>query len=303
MAHGRWDDGLRRFPASRPLQAHEGIATSKRRGRMADTWWSSRFVEVLESYGLGGRMQRGRRYARVGQILSLDVAAGLLVSQVQGSRRTPYVVTVRPAQPSDAQWARLDDTFSSRVGFAARLLAGEVPPDLEQAFADTGLELIPSAWEAMGASCTCPDDQNPCKHIAAVLYVLADQLDRDPWLLLALRGRTRDELLGRLGASGGPADPRLPPWWPLVPGGRGRAGPFAAPPPAAAPVPPARVLHRLEPLDVPVGAAQLVDLLAEVYGCLSGALPPEGRTPEEGPQAGHAVRVALPERRPEATAP
>jgi hypothetical protein len=236
---------------------------------MAETWWSKRFVDVLESYGLGGRMQRGRRYARAGQLLSLEVTAGLLLAQVQGSRRTPYVVSVRSPQPSAAHWRKLDATFRSRVGFAARLLAGEVPPDLEDAFGAAGVGLFPRSWADIDATCSCPDGANPCKHIAATLYVFADQLDRDPWLLLTWRGRTREQVLAHLrGAGVGNAvDARLPPWWPLAPGRAGATGRLD-PPPAEPPDPPGRVLARLEPFDADIAGTALVDVLAGAYAAL-----------------------------------
>ncbi len=119
MASRRWDDRWQRYPESVPLPADGGLATSKQRGAMAASWWSRRFVDVLESYGLGTRMQRGRRYARAGQVLSFDVHPGMLVAQVQGSRRTPYVVTVAAAQPTVEQWASVDAVLASRVGFVA----------------------------------------------------------------------------------------------------------------------------------------------------------------------------------------
>jgi uncharacterized Zn finger protein len=146
----RWDDPWHRYPASVPLPAENGIATSKQRGRMAATWWSQRLVELLDSYGLGARMQRGRRYARQGQLVSFGVQPGVLVAQVQGSRRTPYVVTVAAPPLSDAQWERIEATMRTRAAFAARLLAGEVPPELEAVFKSVGIALLPthceSAW-------------------------------------------------------------------------------------------------------------------------------------------------------------
>src|SRR4051812_26366774 len=118
-----------RYPESVPRPAIGGLATSKPRGRpMAETWWSQRFTSVLESYGLGGRMQRGRRYARRGQVLDLGVGSGVIASHVQGSRVTPYVVTISLQAPTAAQWEKIDDAIGAKVGFAARLLAGDVPP-------------------------------------------------------------------------------------------------------------------------------------------------------------------------------
>jgi uncharacterized Zn finger protein len=176
----RWDDPWQRYPASVPLRAEGGIATSKQRGQMASTWWSQRLVELLDSYGLGARMQRGRRYARQGQLVSFDVQPGVLVAQVQGSRRTPYVVTVAATALTDAQWAAIEDAMQARVAFAARLLAGEVPPELEEVFDSAGVRMLPVRWADVRATCSCPDWESPCKHLAAVLYVFADRLDDDP---------------------------------------------------------------------------------------------------------------------------
>lgn len=225
MPRRRWDDPWQRYPASVPLPAEGGVATSKQRGAMAGTWWSQRFVDVLESYGLGTRMQRGRRYARTGQVLSLEVRAAVVAAQVQGSRRTPYLVTISLPEPTPEQWSGIEVAMAAKIGFVARLLAGEVSPEMEEIFDAAQVPLFPRTWTQLRADCTCPDWENPCKHIAAVLYVLADQLDADPWLLLQWRGRTREELLGRLrpGAVGNPSQSfadseEVAPWWPYPPG-------------------------------------------------------------------------------------
>lgn len=283
MSKRRWDDPWKQYPASKPLPVEGGIATSKRRGQMADTWWSKRFVDVLESYGLGARMQRGRRYARAGQVVTLDVTQGLIAAQVQGSRPTPYLVTVQATQPSPQQWQHLTDALRARVGFVAELLAGDVPTELEDVFAEADVALFPAAWGDVRAKCNCPDWENPCKHIAAVMYLYADQLDADPWLLLLWRGRTRDEILeylritGRTNSDNVEAVNPVAPWWPLSPGSTrldpGRryiddtTGIVLAPPVPIAdpPTPPARVLQRMDPLDADVAGTTLTDHLEAVY--------------------------------------
>ncbi len=279
MARRAWDDAWRRYPASVPLPAKGGIATSKQRGQMAATWWSRRFVAVLESYGLGARMQRGRRYARSGQVLALQVGSASIAAQVQGSRATPYLVTVTVSAPSDGQWVRIIEAMKAKVGFAARLVDGELPTDLEDVFASCGVSLFPAKWEDLKATCSCPDWENPCKHIAAVLYVFADRLDEDPWLVLELRGRPRDTLLetlaaGRSGlAAGGPGtsggELEVAPWWPFAPGQRPpvTAEPasqitLAAGPPEGRPD---AVLDGLDALDVTVGKAAFVEIIRPLY--------------------------------------
>ena len=179
---------------------------------LASQWWSQRFIAVLEGYGLGPRMERGRRYARNGKVTDLVVKAGRLEARVQGSRATPSRVSVRSEAASNAQWRSLEMLFASRLGWTAQLLAGAVPANLEAAFAEAGVALFPHRWADLKVRCGCPDDAEPCKHIAAVLYVFAQQLDGDPWLLLAWHGRDRQTLLQALqqgpagsAASGGKA--------------------------------------------------------------------------------------------------
>jgi uncharacterized Zn finger protein len=246
---------------------------------LASQWWSQRFTAVLEGYGLGPRMERGRRYARGGKVTDLLVKAGRLEARVQGSRATPYRVSVRSEAASKAQWRSLELLFASRLGWAAQLLAGEVPANLEAAFAEAGVALFPDRWADLKVRCGCPDVAEPCKHIAAVLYVFAQQLDGDPWLLLAWHGRDRQTLLQALqqgpagaAASGDKAGgdgalnseaESLPPWWPA--GLRSRPDPRLQPPDPLPPDPPERALQRLGPLEIPGAPPDWQERLAEMY--------------------------------------
>jgi uncharacterized Zn finger protein len=286
MPRRSWDDRWRAYPESRPRPA-QGIATSKQRGAMAEHWWSQRFVDVLDAYGLGARMQRGRRYARAGQVLTLQVTPGLLSAQVQGSRSTPYLVTVQAPPVDDRSWAVVEAELRASVGLVARLMAGQVPPELEEIAAGAGLPLLPGKWGDLRTHCSCPDWESPCKHLAAVLYVFADQLDADPWLLLTWRGRTRADLLAHLEEiSSRSADDRLPSWWPLRPAAPPEASssvnasavsgsPVVAPVPSrwqppAAPPPesPAAVLARLAPLDATALGRPAADIVSDAYAHL-----------------------------------
>ena len=274
MPRRRDDDRWWEYEAKPPRPVRGGLASSKQRGPMATMWWSQRFVNVLESYGLGGRMQRGRRYARIGQVVDLGVGSGVIAAHVQGSRPTPYVVTIALPQPNAGQWRAIDAAIASKVGFAARLLSGEVPPDLETAFADAGVPLFPPSWRGLKATCSCPDHENPCKHIAAVLYVFADQLDADPWLILKWRGRSREQILEPFVGTTRPArttptsprEDRVAPWWPFASGplpqfDNHASAQFAV----TASDEPDAVLDTLEPLHEHIGGIPIVDLLRAAY--------------------------------------
>jgi len=186
-------------PPSRPRPA-DGIRARSRRGDIGETWWSKRFIEILESFDMGTRLTRGRRYARAGQVLELEVLPGQVISRVQGSRAAPYRVRLRMLPLSKKDWARAEEAMASRARFLAKLLAGEMPRDIEEAFRACRLTLFPAGAHDLTTDCSCPDWANPCKHIAATYYLLAEAFDADPFLIFQWRGRDRESLLSELRA-------------------------------------------------------------------------------------------------------
>jgi len=165
------------------------------------TWWGTRWIEALErmSQDYQKRLARGRTYARTGRVHDLVLAPGRVQARVTGSSRTPYRIDIRLAVVDDAGWQAAIASMSERAAFAAALLAGEMPQAIDQAFA-AGRALFPAAGDDLATECSCPDWANPCKHVAATHYVLGEALDRDPFLLFELRGRTRDQVLAGLRA-------------------------------------------------------------------------------------------------------
>ncbi len=188
------------YPRSRPRQARGGIKAQSGRG-FGQSWWAKRWVAVLEGFDIGARLGRGRSYARNGQVLSIDVAEGEVRAAVQGSRPTPYDVTIGVRTLTAAQWGQVLEALSGQALFVAKLLAGEMPQDIEQVFDAAKLSLFPEKYRDLETDCSCPDWSNPCKHVAAVYYLLGEEFDRDPFLLFRLRGLGRDELVRRLGSA------------------------------------------------------------------------------------------------------
>jgi uncharacterized Zn finger protein len=187
-----------------PIAVEGGIKARSKRGAIGERWWSRRFIAALESSGIGGRLARGRSYARRGQVLEFTLAAGKVTARVQGSRPRPYRVSITVPPLTAAQWRTVESRLAAQALFRARLLAGEMPPEIEQVFADAGTPLFPGSVADLAMACDCPDWGVPCKHLAAVCYVLAEAFDNDPFAMLAWRGRTREELLAALrGLAGG----------------------------------------------------------------------------------------------------
>jgi uncharacterized Zn finger protein len=190
--------GWRDWGTSTPRRVEGGIRAKSKRGSIGEQWWSRRFIAVLESYGLSGRLTRGRSYARAGQVLEFTLAQGKVTAKVQGSRPRPYQVHIGVVPLSKAQWREVSTALASQALFRARLLAGEMPHEIEDVFAACGTPLFPRVVNDLDMRCSCPDWEVPCKHLAAVCYVLAEAFDEDPFAMLAWRGKGRDELLAAL---------------------------------------------------------------------------------------------------------
>jgi uncharacterized Zn finger protein len=171
--------------------------------RIGSTWWGQRWIQALEamSDGYSGRLARGRVYARTGRVHDLVVAAGKVTARVTGSRPEPYQVTIELDTLSDSDWSEAIQVMAGQARFAADLLAGQMPAELDEAFRAGGTSLFPVEEADLETTCSCPDWANPCKHVAATHYVLGEALDRDPFLLLELRGRPRDQVLAELRAA------------------------------------------------------------------------------------------------------
>jgi len=200
------DDYFYRRPPARPVRG--GIKARSRRSGFGVSWWVRRWLEALEAVGPDSRLERGRTYARKGQVADLEVAPGVARARVQGSRPRPYTVTVRLKPLSRADWGRVAAELAREARYAARLLAGEMPEDIETVFRAAGVNLFPAAGDDLTTECSCPDWSNPCKHVAAVYYLLAEEIDRDPFMLLRLRGLERRELVALLGQDTPTASPR-----------------------------------------------------------------------------------------------
>jgi uncharacterized Zn finger protein len=161
-------------------------------------WWSQRWLELLDSYRFKKRLERGRNYARQGNVLTIEFKGAKALAKVQGSEAEPYKVSLSLDHFQDEEWGYVVETMSLKAIFAAKLLAGEMPQNIEDVFSANGLSLFPFTLSDVHSKCTCPDKANPCKHIAAVYYQLGDKFSEDPFVLFQLRGRTKEQIISDL---------------------------------------------------------------------------------------------------------
>lgn len=161
-------------------------------------WWSQRWLDLLDSYRFKKRLERGRNYARQGNVLSIEFKGAKVLARVQGSDPEPYKVSLSLDPFSEEQWGYVIETMSQKSIFAAKLLAGEMPQNMEDVFTSNGLSLFPFTLSDVHSKCSCPDKANPCKHVAAIYYQLGDRFSEDPFVLFQLRGRTKEQIISDL---------------------------------------------------------------------------------------------------------
>ena len=234
----RWHD----YGSKGPIDVDGGIRARSGRGDIGKSWWAQRWSQALSRLMDSGRLSRGRTYARRGQVISIEEKGREILAEVQGSRPTPYKVRIELAALPDEAWDRVLDELAEQAIFAAQLLAGEMPQDIEEAFAAAGASLFPAHGRELATECSCPDWANPCKHVAAVHFLLGEAFDDDPFMIFRLRGRTQEEILSglrarRAGRPGGEVG--------LEPADEEQAGPTPVP----LPTDPAAFWTIAEPLD------------------------------------------------------
>lgn len=168
--------------------------------KVGTTWWGQRWIEALQQVLSGdeGRLARGRTYARAGRVHDLIVKGGLVTAKVTGSRSTPYAITIKLGQLTEAAWSKAIAGMAEKAQFSAELLAGQMPREIDEVFRASKVSLFPLQREDLVTSCSCPDWGDPCEHVAATHYVLGEALDRDPFLLFELRGRGKAQVLEAL---------------------------------------------------------------------------------------------------------
>ncbi|NLE81368.1 MAG: hypothetical protein GX610_17640 [Rhodococcus sp.] len=192
------------FGKRRPVKG--GLAAQSRRGGFGRSWWGREFVAIIDLIADKGRMARGRSYARSGQVLSLEIGAGLVSGEVQGSQIHPFTATVLVPTLDETRIAALTEQVRKAPGSLSTLAGGKVPQFL-------GPALLPSGPSDLQFDCTCPDVGWPCKHAAALAYLMAERIDEDPLQILTLRGVDLDALIESVAdPEGAPGDPMNLDW-------------------------------------------------------------------------------------------
>jgi uncharacterized Zn finger protein/superfamily II DNA or RNA helicase len=153
-----------------------------------NTWWGNRWLDALTEIDYSNRLPRGKRYARNGSVRSITIDKGKVTARVQGTRPTPYKVAIGIHQYTTEDNMKLISLIKENPYYLGSLQTGELPPEIEQECQDIGIMLFPRSWKDLSMQCSCPDWAVPCKHLAAVIYMIANEIDKDPFLVFRLHG-------------------------------------------------------------------------------------------------------------------
>lgn len=196
-------DEFTSWPSSKfgdPIEVEHGIRLSKPIAEAAQSWWSLRWLSIIQQFGLGVRLERAKQYAMRGQVLSIQIENGVVRSQVQGADQEPYRVILAVKTIPRAIWSSILADFASSSSFGIQIASGRLPSEEEisSTFRENGVLLFPDRQGEMQTKCSCLDWSNPCKHIAAVYLLLAAEFERDPLLIFKLRGLSSPDLFALL---------------------------------------------------------------------------------------------------------
>lgn len=185
------DKRVQRF-LSKTRQVKDGLTLNNVKENR--NWWTDQWIELIEKLESGNRLAQGKSVAKNSQVIYIKVQKGFIIAKVQGERLKPYQIRIEVNTISEEIWGDILTEIASNAYLVAKLFANKLPERVNEIFTERNTSLIPFMEQDLRAGCTCADWANPCKHSAAVLLILADMLDEDPFLLFKLRGKTKEEL-------------------------------------------------------------------------------------------------------------
>lgn len=162
------------------------------------TWWGKSWIKNMLQYGRFFRMQRAITYTKENRVTNVIIKKGEIFALCQGTAPTPYRVRIEFTPIVPEQWNKVLGEMAKSIFIEAKLLSGEMPQHINKLFLRNGVPLFPVPKQNLDATCNCPDQEVPCKHISAVILTLASIFDYDPFMLFKLRGMSREDLLASL---------------------------------------------------------------------------------------------------------
>lgn len=150
------------------------------------TYWGKQFLNALNDIDYSNRLPRGKTYANKGLVSHISIDNNRISADVQGSSYRPYKVKFKFPAFSINQKSKILELVTENPAYLSKLLNRELPSALDEVCSRFGIDIFPSTWRDVNGSCSCPDSAVPCKHMAATLYIIANEIDKNPFLVFGL---------------------------------------------------------------------------------------------------------------------
>ena len=171
--------------------------------KYGNTWWGQQWLKALEHIDFDNRLPRGRTYANKGAVLDIEINNNRVSSKVQGSSPRPYKQQIAIPLFNSKEKEVVMKAITENPFILSSLLNKQLPQELFSELQRKGIKLFPTSWRDIEADCSCPDWALPCKHLAAVIYIIADAIDKNPFMVFLLHGLDVLQALQELGFNKG----------------------------------------------------------------------------------------------------
>ncbi|MDR0872643.1 MAG: SWIM zinc finger family protein, partial [Prevotellaceae bacterium] len=165
------------------------------------TPWGKWFLDTLFSFGYEERLARGKSYANTGKVEALNISDGKVTAKIKGHYMPYYKVSVEFSPLPPEKQKQVEQILHGSPAYLVSITQGNLPEDFYKKIKSEHIPLVPEKWGEMKRSCNCPDYGDPCKHMAALFYVLIQEIDTDPALIFRLRGIDLDKIVKQFGVS------------------------------------------------------------------------------------------------------
>ncbi len=150
------------------------------------TWWGEHWLRSLENVDYDNRLPRGASYARNGYVKEVKIKENQILAKVAGSRPSPYKVNLIVPPFFEEQIELMMQSIIERPALISKLLNRELDPEILTIAEKAGLKVFPKQWTDFKMQCSCPDWAVPCKHLAAVIYMVSREIDNNPFMVFEI---------------------------------------------------------------------------------------------------------------------
>ena len=159
------------------------------------TWWGEKWLNSLDDVYFSNRLPRGKTYANNGKVINIKIKDNIVTAKVKGRYVDFYKTKLRFNKLSEKQQKIIKSIIYENPSIISSLLNNQLPPQLHEKLIEKGINVFPSAWDSFESTCDCPDYAPICKHIAALMYMLSLEIDKDPFQVFKLHNCHIEDLI------------------------------------------------------------------------------------------------------------